>query len=151
SIPVRTHVPHLAITEIRINNRILSDSSNHIVLDEEHRISEIILPFDQAILSFNYAALEFSSPLKISYRYMMSGLDKEWNLAGTMRSINFKNLREGRCTLVIESPIAEREWANTPAALHIGFLPKWNRSWCAYVTYASGALLFLRIYILHRN
>src|SRR5690606_17771816 len=25
SIPVRTHVPHLAITEIRINNRILSD------------------------------------------------------------------------------------------------------------------------------
>src|SRR5690606_14642210 len=151
SIPVRTHVPHLAITEIRINNRILSDSSNHIVLDEEHRIREIILPFDQAILSFNYAALEFSSPHKISYRYMLSGLDKEWNLAGTTRSINFNNLREGRYTLVIESTNAEGEWANNPAELHIRVLPPWYRSWWAYVIYASGALLFLRIYIRYRN
>lgn len=151
SISARNHTPRLAITAIRINNQLLHDSTHHVELDEHYRIHNIILPYDQAIISLNFAALEFSSPHKIKYRYMLKGLDKEWNMAGTTRSINYNNLREGSYTLLIESTNAEGEWTGQPTELHLQVLPPWYRSWWAYIIYIAGALTLLRFYIAYRH
>lgn len=151
SISSRNYTPKMAITAIRINNKLLRDSTYRVQLDSEYHIHKITLPYDEAILSLNFVALEFSSPHKIRYRYMLEGLDKEWNMAGTTRAINYNNLREGSYTLLIESTNAEGEWSNQPTELHIKVLPPWYRSWWAYIIYVGVALGLLRLYIQYRH
>lgn len=151
SIVFRKNMPKLAITAIRINNRLLQDSSYSVQLDDEHRIRQITLPYNEATLSLNFVAFEFSSPHKILYQYKLEGLDKEWNMAGTTRAINYNNLREGSYTLLIKSTNSEGEWSNQTLKLEIKVLPPWYRSWWAYFIYIGTTLVLLRVYIQYRH
>jgi len=50
-------------------------------------------PYDQAVLSFGFNALEYTAPDKIKYAYYLQGWDKDWNFSGNIRNINYNNIR----------------------------------------------------------
>lgn len=149
-IRARTYIPALAMTTIKINNIKLDDSLHHVRLDDKHQIAEITLTY-KASISIDYVALEFTSPQKIKYRYMLKGWDKNWNDAGVSRSINYNNLYEGKYTLLINSTDTEGKWTNQIIPLTIHVLPPWYRSWWAYVLYVSGLAFAIYYYNRYRT
>ncbi|MGB3107609.1 ligand-binding sensor domain-containing protein, partial [Sphingobacterium siyangense] len=78
-IKTETRKPPVVITEIRINNTPLNDSIHDATINKEGQLDLLTLPFSQATLSLNFAALEYSSPQRIRYRYKLEGWDKTWN------------------------------------------------------------------------
>lgn len=124
------------ITDIRINNFPLSLESNYIKATEKGQIKEIEIPFHEAALSVDFAALEFSVPNKISYAYFLEGWDKTWNYSGKVRTATYTRLREGKYILRIKSTNAEGVWSNKQFAITVIVLPPWYRSWWSFILYA---------------
>lgn len=141
--------PKILITGLRSNN-IPYERDNF--FEEKHSVydlKELELPYDKAVLSVDFAALEYSAPSKISYAYFLEGWDNSWISAGKVRTINYSRLREGNYTLHIKSTNAEGIWLNNETRLSIRILPPWWRSWWAYLIYAAGigsALYFYTFY-----
>lgn len=149
-IQARKHIPSLALTAIKINNVKLNDSTHQVQLNDKHQISQITLSYGSSI-SIDYVALEFASPHKIKYRYMLEGWDKNWNDAGVSRSINYNNLYEGKYTLLINSTDTEGKWTKNIVTLTIRILPPWYRSWWSYLIYLSGIACAFYYYNRYRN
>ena len=61
------------------------------------------------MLSFEFAALEYSVPEKISYAYYLEGWDRDWNYSGNLRTANYTHLSEGTYTFRIKTTNAEGE------------------------------------------
>lgn len=143
-ITSRTFTPPLQITNILINNKTASEASAYIK-EENSGISELRIPFKEAVLLFEFTALEYTSPEKISYAYYMEGWDKGWNYSGNIRNINYNNISEGNYKLHIKNTNANGEWNTNETVLSITILPPWYRSIFAYIVYVliAGSIVYL--------
>jgi signal transduction histidine kinase/ligand-binding sensor domain-containing protein/CheY-like chemotaxis protein/AraC-like DNA-binding protein len=149
-VPETRKAAPLLITDMRINNFPLSLESNYIKAVEKGQIKAIEIPFNEAALSVDFAALEFSVPNKISYAYYLEGWDKSWNYSGKIRTANYTRLREGKYTLRIRSTNAEGAWSNKLVAINVIVLPPWYRSWWSFILYAIGIISVVFSYQRHR-
>ncbi|MFD2160806.1 two-component regulator propeller domain-containing protein [Paradesertivirga mongoliensis] len=143
--------PKLIITGLRTNNIPYGQEGSAHELKNIYEVDEITLPYDKAVLSVDFAALEYSSPNKIFYSYYLEGWDNNWNHAGKTRTVNYSKLREGNYRLRIKSTNAEGVWLNNERVLVVKVLPPWWRSWWAYCLYGISALSALYLYTLYHK
>ncbi|MDN5286535.1 MAG: two-component hybrid sensor and regulator [Mucilaginibacter sp.] len=144
-----TDFPKLLLTAVRIANENI-DAKSEFVKDAPsiYEIKNIVMPFDNAVLSLDFVALEFSIPEKINYAYYMEGWDKSWIYVNNLHSANYSKLNEGRYTLHIKCTNPSGVWNPAERLMYITVLPPWYRSWYAYVSYfcVLGAVIYLYLY-----
>jgi ligand-binding sensor domain-containing protein/DNA-binding response OmpR family regulator len=128
--------PPLIVADIRVANLPAAANSDYLSgAPDVYRVGKLQLPYDKAILSLEYAALEYSLPEKINYAYQLVGRDKGWNFVGTQRTINYSHLNEGHYTLKIKSTNSSGLWNPKEKIIAIIILPPWYRTWWAYLCY----------------
>ncbi len=149
-IKPRTFFPGLVITSLRVNNKDLSPNLDY-EMNENGDITRLTVPYEEALLSLQFAALEYSAPNKIQYAYYLEGWDKDWNMAGNSRTVTYNNIREGTYTLRIKSTNAEGTWNTVEKVVTIKVLPPWFRTWWAYLLYLSGAAALAILYIRYKT
>ena len=150
----RGYMPPLLLTGLRIENKPVSMADPYITKASDDQIHALKIPYNQAILSFDFAALEYSSPGNITYAYFLDGWDKDWNYTKNVRTVNYTNLTEGNYRLRLKSTNAEGVWNTRETVLDITVLPPWYRSWWAYLIYlslAGGLIWFYRRYKAHQT
>lgn len=135
NIKLRNYMPPVYITDILVNNKSVSQLNEFIINAANDELEELRIPYNQAVLSLRFNALEYSSPEKISYAYYLEGWDKGWNYSGNIRNINYNNISEGNYTLHIKNTNSNGEWNEKEKVLKITILPPWYRSWWAYIIY----------------
>lgn len=150
SVQPRTFFPSLVITSLRVNNKDLSKDINY-ETNDSGEIVKLTVPYDEALLSLQFAALEYSAPDKIQYAYYLQGWDKDWNSAGNTRTVTYNNIREGSYTLRIRSTNAEGTWNTVEKVVAIKVLPPWYRTWWAYLLYLSGAAALAILYVRYKT
>jgi len=151
-IQPRSYQPPVAITNIRIDNQALNDTSAYTIqIDSTNQINRIVLPYHQATISLDFAALEYSSAEKIKYTYFLDGWDKKWNQAGNNRTVNYNNISEGDYVLHLRSTNAEGVWNKHETLLYFTVLPPWYRTWWAYFCYAFIICSLLAVYIYYKS
>jgi ligand-binding sensor domain-containing protein len=94
--------------------------------------NELTLRYDQNVLTFDYAALEYSSPETVQYAYWLAGFDTSWQYAGEKRSITFTNLDPGNYTLKVKASNSDGEWdpaESNVRTLEIRITPPWWQTW----------------------
>lgn len=137
SIAEYTAFPALQVTGLRVSNEALQPAE------------ELVFPYDKAVFSLDYVALEYSAPDKISYAYYLENWDNDWNYVRHLRTANYSRLKEGRYTLHIKSTNADGIWNPQERIVHITVLPPWYRTWWAYGIYLgliAGMLYCYRFY-----
>jgi signal transduction histidine kinase/ligand-binding sensor domain-containing protein len=72
---------------------------------------------------FEYAALSFTAPQKIHYRYKLEGFDKEWTDAGTRRTAFYTNIPPGHYTFHVQAANNDGVWNSTGAELSFELRP----------------------------
>lgn len=143
--------PNLFLTDITINNVPLEQKPDLILKTDKENIKEIKVPYDQAVFSFGFTALEYSSPDKISYQYIMEGWDRGWNNSGTGRKATYTHISEGSYVFRVKCTNAVGKWGEKEIALKITVLPPWYRTWWAYLGYFSVVAALLYIYQRYRT
>lgn len=147
----RNFMPALLFTGIWVNNKPLSEVPGCIVHAGSGRIDELRIPYNEAILSFHFTALEYSSPEKVKYAYFLQGWDKNWNYPGNVRTINYNNISEGTYWLRVRSTNAEGIWNKKEATIKIIVLPPWYRTGWAYALYIIIASALIYMYYRYKT
>lgn len=91
--------------------------------------NKIVLTHKQNIITFNYVALNYMSPQKNSYAYMMEGFDEDWIYVGSRREASYTNLSPGRYTFKIKAANNDGIWNETGTSITVVVLPPWWKTW----------------------
>lgn len=137
----------IVITDLRINNQTVAQNSTFTKSQVMYTLNELELPYDQAILSIDFASPEFNNPDQIAYAYYLEGWDKHWNHSGKVRTAHYSRLEEGTYTLRIRSTDPGGTWTRNEKVISIKVLPPWYRSWWAWALYVSVAVSLLGMYL----
>ena len=98
-------------------------------------------------LEFDYTALSLSLPERVRFRYMLEGIDKDWQSASTRRQAFYTNLSPGRYRFRVIACNNDGVWNEEGASLDFAIAPAfyqtwWFRSLCAL---ALAGLLWLLV------
>ncbi len=87
-------------------------------------------------VAFEFAALDYTSPDKNDYRYMLEGFDDEWLNPDKIRRITYANLSAGQYLFRVKAANNDGVWNEEGAVMsvHVESAP-WLRPW-AYTLYA---------------
>jgi len=111
----------------------------------------LVVPYNQNYVSFNYSAMQLSYPDKIRYRYMLEGIDKTWSaITDKTLSENYRDLPPGAYTFKVASRGINGLWSN-PAAFSFVITPPWWKTWWAYALFAFAFFGLLTSYVRFRS
>ncbi len=139
------------LTGLKINNKPVEENDSYVSKRDSERIEVIELPFDQAILSLDYVALDYKGADKIKYAYQLEGWDKSWNYVNNIRTANYTRLREGNYVFKIKVTNGAGLWSPATNLLTVVVLPPWYRTWWAYTIYAILFVSAVYLYIVYNK
>jgi signal transduction histidine kinase/ligand-binding sensor domain-containing protein len=112
---------------------------------------EISLKWSQSVISFSFAAINYTSPEKNQYSYIMEGFEKEWNSTdASRRYVTYTNLDPGTYTFRVRATNNDGLWNDKGVALKINILPPWWKTWWFRILFVSGVILLLVYFFLSR-
>ncbi len=153
SITVSDYVPKIVFTDFSLFNEPVSVRRPNDKIEDRYRLDtsitfakEIILPYDQKVLSFTFAALDYEAPSKIEYAYMLEGFDRDWQVVENVRTATYTNLDPGHYDFQVKSTNSDGVWVDNVASISLVITPPWWATWWAYLLYvlfiASVAMAF---------
>lgn len=150
SIKLNKTPPKVAITEFKIFDKDVEVGGENSPLSKHiSQTKDIVLNYQQSMLSFEYVAINYSSPLKNEYAYMMEGVDKDWRFVGNTRNATYTNMREGDYVFKVKASNNDGVWNEKGVELHITILPPWWRTtWFRLLLAATViSILFIAFYL----
>jgi ligand-binding sensor domain-containing protein/predicted Ser/Thr protein kinase len=102
---------------------------------EMETVKEIVLDYTETVFSFEFAALEFTSPAQNHYAYIMEGIDKDWVYSGNRREARYTHLDPGKYVFKVKGSNNDGVWNEAGASISIVVLPPWWQTWWAYTGY----------------
>lgn len=117
----------------------------------------IKLNWKENFLSFEFAALDFTSPDQNQFRYKMDGLDKEWVASGTRNYAVYQNLLPGSYVFRVQGSNNDGIWNEGGLAVPINIkAPPWKQRWfiALYILAALMAIILtsnIRANVLLKN
>jgi len=142
--------PKLVITGIRIANTNIDATSTFVKGEPDfYNIDHLTLPYNKAMFSVDFVALQYSQAEKIQYAYMLEGRDKIWNYILDQHSLNYSQLNEGNYILRIKSTNQSGIWNNKEKLIYITVTPPWYRTWWAYCLYLLFIAILLGSYLFY--
>jgi len=135
SIQPSKYDPHVWITDFKLFNESVPIARNS-KMDDPFSLQEDIsfsrhlqLRYDQNVITFDYVALDYSSPNTIQYAYQLVGFDKDWQFVGNKHSVTFTNLDPGAYFFQVKASNCDGIWGSKIASVTLTVLPPWWRTW----------------------
>jgi signal transduction histidine kinase/ligand-binding sensor domain-containing protein/DNA-binding response OmpR family regulator len=131
-----TSIPPVYITDISLFNKSLKPGINGSPLKNDILFTDnLILNYDQSAITFHYVALNYTSPEKNHYKYILEGFEEKWNDAGTNTFAVYTNIPPGKYTFKVTGSNNDNYWNTKGASLNITVTPPfWKTGW-AYFFY----------------
>jgi signal transduction histidine kinase/ligand-binding sensor domain-containing protein/CheY-like chemotaxis protein/HPt (histidine-containing phosphotransfer) domain-containing protein len=125
-----TTPPRITLTGLEILGAPVQNLTPNWLLD---RVS---LGYSDTVVSFDFAALDFTSPTRNRLAYRVSGLTDKWIDLNSSRRVTLTNLDVGDHLLEVRAANSDSSWSTTPyhITIHKSAAP-W-RSVFAYIMYA---------------
>jgi two-component sensor histidine kinase len=119
SISENTHIPPVVISSIKISGVQLYGE-----------VDELHLSYDQNILTFEFAALDFTNPGDNHYEYILEGLESEWQSSeARYRIANYTNLSPGTYHFKVKGSNNDEVWNTEAAVIRIIISPPYWKTW----------------------
>ena len=151
SIKNNPHVPPIVLTGLAINyenvplGKILADRN---ILSESITYSkELQLNYWDKVISFQFAALNFSASYKNQYAYKMEGYDGDWIDAGFDNSAQYMNLPAGAYTFHVRGSNNDGVWNMHGASIALIIAPPFWQTWWFKTLLIIGLLGLILTYI----
>ncbi len=113
--------------------------------------TELTLPYDQSVISFEFASLNYTRQSKKQYQYFMEGFDKTWNDIGVKHTANYTNLDPGNYILKVRGLDNKGQWSKKTIALNLNIIPPFWLTWWFKLVVATliigGIVAFFRVRI----
>jgi len=133
--------PEIALTGFKIDDReITYQNSSGILGAPVPFVNNIQVNHNDDVLTFRFAALDYSAPEKNQYAYKLEGLSENWVELGNYASAIFTNIPHGEYILRIKASNNDGVWNEAGIGIGLIVTPPWWQTWWAYFIYV---ILFL--------
>ena len=141
------YIPPIVITNVSVQNepysiRVYANTVENDTLNLSYKENQV---------SFEFAALDFTSPEKNQFAYMLEGFDNDWIYTGTRRYANYTNLDPGQYTFRVKGSNNDGVWNDDGISLNIYIsTPFWKTGWAyiLYVLLSAGLIYGVNAYII---
>ncbi|HZE84310.1 MAG TPA: two-component regulator propeller domain-containing protein [Puia sp.] len=152
SIRTNPFEPALVITGFQIFNKevpVSDEATASPLTTDITETKEITLSHYQSVISFEFASLNYTTPEKKQYAYMLEGFDKKWNVVGKRRTATYTNLDAGKYTFKVRGLNNDGTWSPGFTRILITITPPFWLTWwfriLAVLSVAGGVISFHRI------
>lgn len=126
--------PKIVITDLKVFDQSISQkdtlNGRQIISKSLAEISEVSFTHRENVITIEFAALDYTSPLQNKYRYMLEGFDESWvEVGATKRSATYTNLDQGDYVFHVNGTNSDGVWSSSPRTLKITILPPWWATW----------------------
>jgi two-component sensor histidine kinase/ligand-binding sensor domain-containing protein len=130
-IQINTHIPPVVITDFKIYNESIPiglwKKDRRILKKNILETKCITLKHYENVISFDFTALDFSSPGKNCYAYMLADLETEWNYVGQRHYATYSQLPPGEYVFLVKGTNNNKIWNEEGTSLQILIKPAlWN-------------------------
>ena len=150
SIQANPYHPPVVFTDFRLFNNSVRAGINNSPLKEPITLTHsITLPYNDNLISFQVASMDYNEPEKNRYAYLIKGLSDYWIDLGHDRLITLGNLLPGHYVLEVRATNSDGIWSGKPVLMNIRITPPWWKTWWAYLCYV--AILFVLIMLIREE
>lgn len=121
--------PPVVITQFFLFNRPAEVDDGSSLTTSIITAKKIALSYQENMLSFEFAALDYQMPERNQYAYTLEGLDEEWVYSGTRRFVTYSNLAPGTYVFRVKGSNNDGVWNHTGAAVTIVITPPVFQRW----------------------
>jgi len=125
-----TRVPPVVLTGFQLMNKPVAIGAKGSPLETAiGETKKLTLSHEHSVFTFEFAALDYTSPAKNQYAYKLDGFDREWRDAGTQRTAVYTNLAPGKYTFHVKGSNNDGVWNEQGASLDLVITPPFWASW----------------------
>jgi len=141
-------IPQILITDFQILHKPVAIGYDTVwertILDKSITETDYLeLGYRDNILTFEIASLDFHSPEKNKYAYILEGFDNHWIYTDAKnRTITYTNLDPGKYNLRVKGTNNHGIWNEAGTSLRIVIHPPWWATWWSYILYGF-VIMFL--------
>lgn len=104
-------------------------------IDRQDSSQSFKLPWNRNVLQIDFRALNLTNPSKIKYSWRLQGLENNWSMPGTTRSLRFNHLSPGKYTFQVKACNPNGFWNEEPTSFAFIIRRPWWSTWWAYLSY----------------
>jgi signal transduction histidine kinase/ligand-binding sensor domain-containing protein len=123
SIRDNPYVPPVVITAFKKFDKLVPLDS---AISEKHSIE---MSYKENVFSFEFAALNYTSPEKNQYAYKLEGFDADWVYCGTRRYATYTNLDGGSYTFRVKGSNNDGIWNEEGTSIAVVITPPFWATW----------------------
>ena len=128
------YVPPVVITDFKIFNESVHIGGDNSPLQKHINETDYLeLSYRDAVISFEFSALNYISPEKNQYAYMMEGFESNWNYVKARRTATYTNLDPGNYVFRLKASNNDGLWNTEGQSIDIKINPPFWRTWWAYL------------------
>jgi serine phosphatase RsbU (regulator of sigma subunit) len=140
--------PNIVFTDFKLFQESVSINENSVLKENLSLVKELQLKHNQNDFTISYAALDFSNPKKIKYKYILENHDEEWIDAGHKNYASYTNMDPGEYTFKVLATNSDGIWLEEPKSLSLIISPPIWKTTGAYIVY--GLLFILGVFTIDR-
>jgi signal transduction histidine kinase/ligand-binding sensor domain-containing protein len=146
--------PNIIITQLKIFNTPVATNqkiNNRTILKSDiSTIHELNLTYKENFFTFEFVALDFTTPEKNKYAYIMEGFDNDWIQCGSKREANYTNLDPGTYTFRVKASNNDGVWNDEGTSLLIHISPPWWETWLFRIVVLLSIISGITIFVFYR-
>jgi PAS domain S-box-containing protein len=151
SLVFNTHVPPVKLTALKISNQEIhaGDEIGNTVITKypPSLTNKIVLKRNFKVVTFKFAALDYTAPEKNKYKYQLIGFDNQMiKTDGKNRSVTYSNLKPGKYTFRVIASNNDNVWNTSGLSVTVRVKPPFYQSWAFKIIVfiiITGAIVYL--------
>ncbi|MBN2103227.1 response regulator [bacterium] len=151
-----TYIPPIVLTDFqifdhstplgRVLKKVHSEKADSMVIE---------LAYNENMISFEFAALDFTAPQKNRYQYMLEGFDEQWRkIDADRRFATYTNLSAGHYVFRVLGSNCDGVWNRQGLAIGVVIHPPfWRTSWAllVYIGFIISVLMMFKKLVAYRE
>ncbi len=118
--------PELVFVDFRLFEDHNNEEISKILSGKDvNMVERMVLSYDQADFTINYAALNYLNSKENEYQFKLDGYENEWHNVGYQRSATYTNLEHGKYTFMVRGSNNDGVWSKKIKMLTIIIKPPW--------------------------
>jgi len=98
--------------------------------EERNFEKDLVLPYDDYSLRFDFKTITFRYPEKVKFKYRLKGFDNNWSEVMTQNFAYYSHLEDGDYEFEVLATNDDGIWANVPATYSFTIAtPIWKKTW----------------------
>ena len=124
---INLHVPPVVITNFKIFDKQIPVMRNGEMMETIH------LSYRQNMITFDFAALNFTNSILNQYAYKLEGFDHEWIHCGNKQSATYTNLDGGKYIFHVKAANNDGVWNEKGTYVNLVIGTPWWKTWWFYL------------------